>query len=84
LRWGNSLAQSNNVSYKIAKPEKALLDFLYFRKDISNENDLYELRINEEIFKEKINKNKMIKYLTIFDSKKLKKKIKILNKLMDF
>jgi len=72
------------VSYKIAKPEKALLDFLYFRKDISNENDLYELRINEEIFKEKINKNKMIKYLTIFDSKKLKKKIKILNKLMDF
>ena len=72
------------MSYKIAKPEKALLDFLYFRKDISNENDLYELRINEEIFKEKINKNKMIKYLTIFDSKKLKKKIKILNKLMDF
>ena len=72
------------MSYKIAEPEKALLDFLYFRKDISNENDLYELRINEEIFKEKINKNKMIKYLTIFDSKKLKKKIKILNKLMDF
>lgn len=84
LFFGYKLEQNNNVSYKIADPEKALLDLLYFRKDISNENDLYELRFNEEVFKERINKNKIIRYLKKFDSKKLKQKIKILNNLMNF
>ena len=75
LFFGYKIVEMNGVSFKIAEPEKALLDFLYLRSDIKNENDTAELRINEDIFQKIINREKMEQYAKIFNSKVLFKKI---------
>ncbi|MDP2736877.1 MAG: hypothetical protein Q8O59_03840 [bacterium] len=80
LFFGYKIVKMSGVSFKIAEPEKALLDFLYLRSDIKNENDIEELRINQDIFHEIINKEKMKKYAEMFDSKTLSKKIAKINK----
>lgn len=78
LFFGYKIVEMNGVSFKIAEPEKALLDFLYLKSDIRNENDLAELRINEDIFQEIVNREKIEKYAKIFNSKVLlQKTIKI-------
>lgn len=64
--------------FKIAEPEKALLDLLYLRRDLSTEADFFEMRFNKEIFKEKINNKKLINYLQVFGSKTLEKRTKAL------
>lgn len=79
LFFGYRLIKNERVSFKIADPEKALLDFLYFRSDIVNKNDIYELRINKEVFKETVNHDKLNNYLRKFNSKKLAQKIKLIN-----
>ena len=38
--------------YLIANPEKALLDFIYLNAYVKNAEDLEELRLNQEVFKE--------------------------------
>lgn len=72
----------NGISFKIAEPEKALLDFLYLRSDLKNVNDLEELRINSDVFKEIINPKKIEQYLAIFNSASLTSKVKKLNKIL--
>ena len=70
------------LAYKMAEPEKAILDFLYLRSDIQNENDIAELRLNEEVYHEIIDQEKIKRYLKEFDSNTLNKKIKKLNKVL--
>ena len=82
LFFGYKLAKINNTTFKIADPEKALLDFLYLRKDIKTEEDFYELRLNREVYKETISQKKIRNYLAIFDSKKLSEKIRVLNNFL--
>jgi len=79
LFFGYRLIKNERISFKIADPEKALLDFLYFRSDIVNKNDIYELRVNKEVFKETISYDKLNGYLRKFNSKKLTQKIKLIN-----
>ncbi len=79
LFFGYKLIQKNNLSFKIAEPEKALLDLLYLRSDLGNKEAIYELRISKEIFQEIINQKKLNNYLKRFDSKKLAKKVKLIN-----
>src|SRR3989339_150465 len=74
------IMKSGNVSFKMAEPEKAMLDFLFFRSDIKNNNDIDELRINWDIYREKIDKTKMEKYLTVYNSKVLYQKFIKINK----
>lgn len=83
LFFAYQIVNFGGVSFKIAEPEKALLDFLYLRSNIKNENDLEELRINAEVFKEIINTEKIKKYLDIFDSISLANKFKKLNKILE-
>ena len=79
LFFGYKIVKAENIMFKIAEPEKAILDFLYLRKNISNKDDFAELRINEEIYKEIIDQEKMKNYLKIFNSKKLTKRAEDLN-----
>jgi predicted transcriptional regulator of viral defense system len=83
LFFGYKIIGNNNIAFKIAEPEKALLDFLYLRSDIKNENDIFELRLNGETYKKIIDQNKLNNYLKIFNSSTLNKKIKILNKVLE-
>lgn len=82
LFFGYKIVQSGDVSYKIAEPEKAVLDFLYLRSDLQNEDDLDELRINEEIYNKIIDQEKMQRYLREFNSPGLSRKINKLNKIL--
>jgi len=78
LFFGYTLKGEENSRFKIAEPEKALLDFLYLRADIKNLADIESLRINKERYREIINEEKLNTYLKQFDSKTLNKKIEIL------
>lgn len=81
--FGYRIVNAGQMAYKMADPEKALLDLLYLRSDIKSENDLFELRINEEVYREIIDQNKLRRYSEAFGSGALNKKadklIKILN-----
>lgn len=80
LFFGYVIIKSGNVSFKIAELEKALLDFLYLRSDIKNNNDIDELRIDWDIYREKIDQKKMNDYLQAYDSKVLYQKFIKINK----
>lgn len=82
LLFGYKLVRINKTVFKIAEPEKALLDFLYLRKDIKTADDFYELRLNKEIYQEIISQKKLKKYLKIFNSKKLFQNIIVLNNIL--
>jgi Predicted transcriptional regulator len=82
LFFGYKIIDFDGVAYKIAEPEKALLDFLYLRSDLKTEADFAELRMNEEDYRKTINQVKLNKYLELFDSATLGKKIKVLNKVL--
>lgn len=76
LFFGYSVIQAKqNFSYKIAEPEKAVLDLLYLRKDLADKDSLIELRINSGIFKEKIDSDRLAKYQKAYNSKTINKKI---------
>jgi len=79
LFFGYILKGQGKIKYKMAEPEKALLDFLYFRSDLKNESDISGLRINVDIYKEIVNQDKLNEYLAIFQSPVLARKITLLN-----
>ena len=74
LFFGYKIIRKNNFSYQFAEPEKALLDFLYLRKDIKGIKDFKALRINKENFEKLINPGKLRKYLKLFQSLALEKR----------
>jgi predicted transcriptional regulator of viral defense system len=82
LFFGYRLININGLVYKIAEPEKAILDFLYFRSDLRNRNDLIELRLNEGVYRTIIDQKKLQQYLAVFKSATLNRKINKLNKIL--
>jgi predicted transcriptional regulator of viral defense system len=83
LFFGYKFIDINGIVYKIAEPEKALLDFLYLRSDLRYEDDFIELRLNEEIYRAVINQDKLQQYLAVFNSATLYKKINKLSKVLN-
>lgn len=77
--FGYELVMHNNFTMKIASMEKAILDYLYLRKDIITFEDIESLRLNVLLIKDKIDVKRMIAYVNLFNSKTLTKK---LNKLL--
>jgi predicted transcriptional regulator of viral defense system len=75
LFWGYILVKINNCNFLMAEPEKAFLDFFYFRKDIKSEKDFYELRINTDSFIKRIKRNVLFGYLEKFNSYSFKKRV---------
>ena len=55
----------------MANIEKALLDYFYLHADIETEQDFDSLRINKEMFFEKMNEEKLQNFLRKFNQKKL-------------
>ena len=83
LFFGYRNINAGQIAHKIADPEKALLDFLYLRSDIKSKGDIFELRINEESYREVIDQNKLKQYLGVFNSKALNKKIDQLTEILN-
>ncbi|MBU4369998.1 hypothetical protein KKG58_04565 [Patescibacteria group bacterium] len=82
LFFGYRIIKRNSFSYQFAEPEKSLLDFLYLRKDLKKEKDFKALRINKENFKSLIDQSKLKKYLRLFQSPTLEKRVeKLINNI---
>jgi len=76
LMFGYGLVALGGVSYKMAEIEKAVLDYFYINSRLKTDADFSELRINEEEFKARVNSEKLMKYLSLFNNKSLEKRIK--------
>lgn len=73
--FGYRLVSIEGVNFRLAEPEKAILDLIYLRADIKDANDFEELRINQEVFLNKIDKDKLHQYALRFDQKNILTKI---------
>jgi predicted transcriptional regulator of viral defense system len=72
------IEKDQNTKFKIARLEKAVLDYLYWNPDLQSEEDLEGLRWNTDLISS-LNENPLFwKYLKIFNSKTLDRRVKIL------
>jgi len=71
LFFGYDLMKFQEKYLKMACIEKALLDYFYLHSDIETEQDFESLRINKEMFFEKMNEEKLMNFLEKFNQKKL-------------
>jgi len=71
LFFGYIIERYNNRVFKIASPEKAILDLFYLRPDLNSTGDLSSLRINHNNFKGIINRKKLFNYLKIYNNKRM-------------
>ena len=76
--FGYRLVIFENVTYKLAEPEKLILDYLYLNASINSLEDLESLRLNVTELKSLLEKQKLQDYLAIFKNKALEKRVKIL------
>lgn len=81
LYFGYNVLPTKYGKILIAEPEKAILDYLYLNSGkINNQNDIVELRLNEEMLREKIRPDILKRYLTFFQSKKVSRLIRLIIK----
>jgi predicted transcriptional regulator of viral defense system len=71
LFFGYEMNTYNGNVYKIAGPEKSVLDFLYLNCHLRTDADFENLRINHEIFFEEIDLNKLNTYSQKYSQKTL-------------
>ena len=67
----------------LAHPEKALLDLLYLYPFYNSEEELLQLRLDEDFMMEELNKDRLEEYLLRFDNKALNARVKKLKKVFD-
>lgn len=70
--------KDQNTKFKIAWMEKAVLDYLYWNPDLQSEEDLEGLRWNTDLISSLDDNPMFWKYLKIFNSKILDRRVKIL------
>lgn len=76
LFFGYRLESFGQHNFKIAEPEKAILDFFYNNPGVDKADGFFELRINKDSFLEKVDANKLDNYLRLFDNHALEQRIK--------
>ncbi len=78
LMFGYKIISSDNLNFKIAESEKAVLDFLYLHSELNSIDHIDELRINADNFEEKIDREKLNNYSILFENKNLNKRLNLL------
>lgn len=73
--FGYIVQAYNQKAFKIAQPEKAIIDYFYLNPHLKNKNDFESLRINSEQFFEIVDKEILLNYQTKFLQKSLKERI---------
>jgi len=84
LMFGYELKpMADNRTIQFATPEKALLDLLYLYPFYNSEQELEELRLDEDYLQHDLNKDLLMKYCDKFGSKALEHRVKLLFKTYD-
>jgi predicted transcriptional regulator of viral defense system len=68
---------------RFASPEKALLDLLYLYPFYDSEQELEELRLDEDYLHDNLHKDLLTEYCAKFQSKALDRRVKLLFKVYD-
>lgn len=80
--FGFRIIKYDTGYFKIAEPEKAILDYFYLRADLSNKIDFESLRFNKEVFLKSIDIVKLKRYLNLLNHKALTKRLTALMECM--
>lgn len=84
LMFGYELkSMADNRIIQFATPEKGLLDLLYLYPFYDNEQELEELRLDEEYLREDLDKDLLINFCARYQSKALDNRVKLLLKTYD-
>lgn len=84
LMFGYELKpMADNRIMQFATPEKALLDLLYLYPFYNNEQELEELRLDEDYLHDDLNKDLLMDYCAKFQSKALDFRVKLFFKTYD-
>jgi predicted transcriptional regulator of viral defense system len=73
----------NKHSLIFATPEKAILDLLYLYPQYNNEQEIIELRFDEEFMQEELNIERLSEFTEKFQSKTVKNRVELLLKIYD-
>lgn len=82
LFFGYHMQEHSGQYFKIAEPEKALLDYLYLHPHVNHTDDFHELRLNVFEINEQIDRKKMRQYLSLFASNALTARVETLEKYL--
>jgi predicted transcriptional regulator of viral defense system len=82
LLFGYRLIDFNGVAYRLAEPEKLILDYLYLNPTQRTEEDMKALRLNTHELETLIDKAKMKEYLRLFNNKSLEKRVNVIYKML--
>ncbi len=81
LMFGYELKpMADNRTIRFATPEKALLDLLYIYPFYNNEQELEELRLDENYMHEDLNRDLLTDYCTRFQNKALDFRVNLLSR----
>jgi predicted transcriptional regulator of viral defense system len=84
LMFGYELKpMADNRTLQFATPEKALLDLLYLYPFYDSEQELEELRLDENYLQDDLNKDLLMEYCVKFQNKALDRRVKLLLKTYD-
>lgn len=83
LYFGYQLLPVGKFKFKIAEPEKTILDYLYFHHEVDTEEHFYELRLNIFELKEQINMDTLNNYCDLIQSKSLSNRVKTFIKFVE-
>lgn len=75
LFFGYNLVNYNNKRFKIAGPEKTILDYFYIHPHIKSNSDFESLRMNADSFWERVDEEQIYSLLEKFSQTTLKKRI---------
>jgi predicted transcriptional regulator of viral defense system len=78
LYFGYNLVPFGNFYFKIATPEKAILDFLYLHPEMINEGHFYEWRLNLPEIKRSVDLDNLRQYSEALHSKALIRRVELL------
>jgi len=71
LFFAYRIEEHNKKVFKIASPEKAVLDLFYLKPNLRNPDDFDSLRISHANFTEIIDKRRLFDYLKLYNNKRL-------------
>jgi len=82
LFFGYSLKQVDQTWYKVAYPEKALIDYFYLHPELKTVADLDSLRLNPLEITEQVDRTRLHNYLTYIDSAVLHQRFSLLDQYL--
>lgn len=81
--FGYKLVQLEQDFFLMAYPEKAIIDFLYLNPKIKTVEQFYELRFNQYNLKQILSKNRLNKFLTVYEPELQKRVLNFVNYILN-